>query len=62
MEHASIIAIDLAKSVFQVHGARSDGTVVFRRKLTRSQLCSFVSSQSSCIVAMEACAGGPVPI
>ena len=51
-----IIGLDLAKRVFQAHGAASDGTVVFRERLSRNQVLTFVSSQPSCIVAMEACA------
>jgi transposase len=38
MEKASIIGVDLAKHVFQVHGASADGSVAFRRKLSRSKL------------------------
>lgn len=57
MEKASIIGIDLAKHVFQVHGASADGSVAFRRKLSRSKLLPFLSSQPKCVVAMEACAG-----
>ena len=35
MGEVSIIGLDLAKNVFQVHGAGADGSVVFRRKLSR---------------------------
>ncbi len=56
MEEVSIIGIDLAKRSFQVHGARSDGSVAFRRKLSRGKLLDFVASQPRCTVAMEACA------
>jgi transposase len=55
MKDVSIIGIDLAKRVFQVHGAAADGSVVFRRKLSRSQLLAFLGQQPACIVAMEAC-------
>jgi transposase len=48
--------IDLAKRVFQLHGACANGTVIFRKKLTRVQLLAFMSQQSACVVAMEACA------
>jgi transposase len=51
-----MIGIDLAKRVFQLHGACANGTVVFRKKLTRVQLLAFMSQQPECIVAMEACA------
>jgi len=57
MEQVSIIAVDLAKQVFQLHGAEPDGSVVFRKKLSRVKLLPFLASQPKCIVAMEACAG-----
>ena len=41
MEEVSIIGIDLAKRSFQVHGARADGSVAYRRKLSRGKLLSF---------------------
>ena len=42
MEEVSIIGLDLAKNVFQAHGAGVDGSVVFRRKLSRAQLLKFM--------------------
>ena len=56
MDHATIIGIDLAKRVFQLHGAGPDGSVMFRKKLSRQQLVPFLSAQPGCMVAMEACA------
>ena len=56
MEQATIIGIDLAKRSFQVHGARADGSVAFRKKLSRNKVLSFMASQPRCVVAMEACA------
>ena len=56
MEQATIIGIDLAKGSFQVHGARADGSVAFRKKLSRAKVLDFVASQPRCVVAMEACA------
>ena len=41
MEEASIIGIDLAKRSFQVHGARADGSVTYRRKLSGGGFCGF---------------------
>ncbi len=52
----SIIGVDLAKNVFQVHGAAADGSVVFRKKLSRPQFARFMAHQPPCLVAMEACA------
>ena len=56
MDEVSIVGIDLAKRSFQVHGARADGSVVFRKTLTREKLLDFLASQPCCTVAMEACA------
>ena len=56
MGQANIIGVDLAKRVFQVHGAAADGSVVFRKKLSRSQFLVFLAGQRPCTVAMEACA------
>lgn len=56
MVEVSIIGLDLAKNVFQAHGAGSDGSVVFRRKLARLQVIKFFVGQPRCTVAMEACA------
>ena len=56
MEEVSIIGLDLAKNVFQVHGAKPDGSVAFRRKLARSKVLPFFASLPKCVVAMEACA------
>ena len=56
MEHATIIGIDLAKCSFRLHGARPDGSVAFRKKLSRDKVLSFVASHPRCVVAMEACA------
>jgi len=55
MEKVSIIGLDLAKNVFQAHGARSDGSVAFRMKISRVKLLAFFASVPKCLVAMEAC-------
>lgn len=57
MNDVAIIGIDLAKRVFHAHGARIDGAVVFRKKLSRSQVIPFLEKQPRCVVAMEACGG-----
>lgn len=55
MEEVSIVGVDLAKQVFQVHGAASDGRVLFRKKLSRLQFPKFMATLPPCVVAMEAC-------
>ena len=55
MEEVSTIGLDLAKNVFQVHGADASGAVLFRKRLRRHQLLTFFAGQKPCTVAMEAC-------
>jgi transposase len=57
MAEVSTIGLDLAKNVFQVHGADPSGEVVFRRRLRRNRLLRFFADQQPCLVAMEACGG-----
>ena len=47
MGEVTIMGVDLAKNVFQVHGAAADGTVLFRKKLSRPQLARFMAEQIS---------------
>ena len=56
MENTAIIGVDLAKRTFQLHGARGDGSVAFRKKLSREGFLPFLADRPACIVAMEACA------
>ncbi len=56
MTEVSIVGLDLAKRVFQVHAAGADGGVVFRKRLSRSQVLGFFTGLPRCVVAMEACA------
>jgi transposase len=51
----TVICIDVATRVFQRHGAFANGAVIFCKKLTRVQRLAFMSQQSTCIVATEAC-------
>jgi transposase len=51
------IGIDLAKSVFQIHGTDERGNVVLRRQLRRAQMVLFFSKLETCLIGMEACAG-----
>ena len=55
MSEASTIGLDLAKRVFQAHGADAAGKVVFRKRLRREQLLAFFAGRPACVVAMEAC-------
>lgn len=57
MEQLTTIGVDLAKSVFQLHGVDAAGTVIMRRQLRRSQMLEFFRRLPPCLVGMEACAG-----
>jgi len=57
MSEVSVIGLDLAKHVFQVHGADVSGRAVLRKKLRRAQVLEFFSQLPPCVVAMEACGG-----
>lgn len=54
--NASRVGVDLAKSVFQVHGVDRQEKVVCRRQLKRSQVLAFFGKLPPCLVGMEACA------
>ena len=55
MSEDIIIGIDLAKNVFQLHGAQGDGQVLCRKKLNRHQFRAFCEKHPKCLMAMEAC-------
>ena len=49
------IGIDLAKSVFQVHGIDASGKAVLRKQLKREQMASFFVNLAPCLIGIEAC-------
>ena len=51
------IGIDLAKSVFQVHGVDERGKAVLRRQLKRKDVMAYVANLEPCLIGMEACGG-----
>ena len=53
----TMIGLDTAKSVFQIHGVNETGKVEIKRKLRRSELIAFFEKHESCTVVMEACGG-----
>ena len=56
MQAVKTVGLDIAKSVFQVHGVDADGQVVIRRKLKRRYVLAFFEKLPACLVGMEACA------
>ena len=59
MEKVSIIGLDLAKRRFHAHGARADGGVAFRERLSRDKVLTFLAKHQRCVVAMGP-AGAPI--
>ena len=57
MSEIITVGLDLAKNVFQVHGADAAGGAVLRKKLRRTQVLGFFEALPPCVVAMEACGG-----
>ncbi|MGX9182133.1 IS110 family RNA-guided transposase [Mesorhizobium sp. BHbdii] len=55
MDKGTTIGLDIAKSVFQVHGVDAVGQVVIRRKLTRGRVLGFFEKLPRCLVGIEAC-------
>ena len=54
--NATTIGIDIAKSVFQVHGVDAAGQVTVMKKLRRAEVMRFFEAIPACLVGMEACA------
>jgi transposase len=53
----TIVGIDLAKLVFQVHGVDARGKVGLRKQLKRHQIVAFFAQMAPCLIGMEACGG-----
>lgn len=57
MNKITVVGLDLAKNVFQVHGADGTGKAVVRKSLKRQQLLAYFAQQPPCLIGMEACGG-----
>jgi transposase len=62
MQTISAIGLDIAKSVFQVHGVDGAGQVVVRRQLKRRQVIAFFQKMPPCLVGIEAYASSVAAI
>jgi transposase len=60
MQTITTIGLDIAKSVFQVHGVDAVGEVVIRRQLKRRWVLAFFQKQQPCLVGIEACASATI--
>ncbi len=57
MSDVTTVGIDLAKSVFSVHGVDGVGAVVLRTSVRREKLLGRIAQLSPCVIGMEACSG-----
>lgn len=55
MEKIATVGLDIAKSVFQVHGVDAAGEVVVRKRLSRARVVPFFAKLPRCLVGIEAC-------
>jgi len=55
MGQVTVVGLDIAKSVFQVHGVDAEGAVVIRQRLTRARMLVFFGKLAPCLVGIEAC-------
>lgn len=55
MERIATVGLDIAKSVFQVHGVDATGEVVVRKRLSRARVIPFFAKLPRCLVGIEAC-------
>ena len=58
MGEVSTIGLDIAKSVFQIHGVDAGGAVVIRKRISRAKLLEFFAALPACLVGIEACPTG----
>ena len=56
MVDVQVVGLDIAKSVFQLHGVDASGTTVLQKRLTRARLLPFFEKLPPCLVGIEACA------
>jgi transposase len=56
MQAITTVGLDIAKSVFQVHGVDVEGNVIIRRQLRRRYVLAFFQKLTPCLVGIEACA------
>ena len=55
MGEVSTIGLDIAKSVFQVHGVDAAGAVVIRKRISRAKVLEYFGELPPCLVGIEAC-------
>jgi transposase len=57
MKNITLLGIDIAKNVFQLHGVDNDGKALLKKRLTRNKFAEFIAKLPVCTIAMESCGG-----
>lgn len=57
MKKVTLLGIDIAKEIFQLHGVDESGKAVLKKKLKRAELLEFIVQLEFCMIVMEACGG-----
>ncbi len=57
MSNVTTVGIDLAKSVFSLHGVDASGVIVLRKTVSRARLLPLVATLTPCLIGLEACSG-----
>ena len=57
MKDLTVIGIDIAKNVFQIHGADKHGKRLLKKRVSREGFLQFMAKLPACLVGMEACGG-----
>lgn len=55
--HTTTIGVDLAKSVFQIHGVDKQGKTILKKRLSRTAFIKFMTQLPACLIGMEVCGG-----
>src|SRR5690242_20626851 len=55
MKNITLLAIDVAKTIFQLHGVNEQGQCVLKKRISRDKLMEFIANLPSCTIVMEAC-------
>jgi transposase len=56
MGAVTVVGLDIAKNIFQVHGIDAEGAVVLRQRLARRRVLTFFGKLAKCLIGIEACA------
>ena len=55
--NTTVLGIDIAKSIFQLHGVDVKGKAVLKKQLPRNKLSIYIANLPPCLIVMESCSG-----